>query len=433
MERTREMLRTGAFLTRERVRLVAAAVLIASAAGFLYLVVAAHGGVDPQGRPLGTDFSNVYAAGTYVLEGNARAPFDLSLQYAREQQIFGTATPIYGWHYPPYFLFVAAALALMPYGLALAVWLAVTFGLYLLAVRAIVAPALRLRSADFSAPGKGDWLLLAAAFPAVLINIGHGQNGFLTAALFGLALVKLDRAPLLAGVLFGLLIYKPQYGLTIPLVLAATGRWRCFAAAAATVVLLSIATTFAFGPQVWQAFLDSTRFTRQVALEQGDTGWYKIQSAFAWARMWGASIPVAYALQGALSVAVAVALTRLWRSDAAYALEAAALCLSAILVTPYSFDYDMMVLAPAIAFCAADGIARGFGAWEKTASAALWLVPLVARGVAHLTLIPLGVPVMLAVFVLILRRSRVDIASAPRSSAQISSNSSPGHDIVAFE
>ena len=454
------------WLTRERVRLVAAAVLIASAAGFLYLVVTAHGGVDLQGRPLGTDFSNVYAAGTYVLDGNARAPFDLPLQYAREQQIFGAATPIYGWHYPPYFLFVAAALALMPYGLALAVWQAVTFGLYLLTIHAILSPSPRVRGEGrdegasplgsdlkhsdtrrgpltlashsrlcFHSPhaGRGDWLLLAAAFPAVLINIGHGQNGFLTTALFGLALVKLDRAPLLAGVLFGLLIYKPQYGLTVPLVLAATGRWRCFAAAAATVVLLSIATTFAFRPQVWQAFLDSTRFTRQVALEQGDTGWYKIQSAFAWARMWGASIPVAYALQGALSVAVAVALTRLWRSDAAYPLKAAALCLSAILVTPYSFDYDMMVLAPAIAFCAVDGIARGFGAWEKTALAALWLVPLVARGVAHLTLIPLGVPAMLAVFVLILRRSRVDLASAPRASTQISSNSSPGHDIAAFE
>ena len=80
-----------------------------------------------------------------MLDGNARAPFDLSLQYAREQQIFGSATPIYGWHYPPYFLFVAAALALMPYGLALAVWQAVTFGLYLLTIRAILSPSPRVR------------------------------------------------------------------------------------------------------------------------------------------------------------------------------------------------------------------------------------------------------------------------------------------------
>ena len=51
-----------------------------------------------------------------MLDGNPEAPFDLARQHAREQQIFGAATPFYGWHYPPFFLFVAAALALMPYG-----------------------------------------------------------------------------------------------------------------------------------------------------------------------------------------------------------------------------------------------------------------------------------------------------------------------------
>jgi len=33
------------------------------------------------------------------------------------------------------------------------------------------------------------WLLAALAFPAVFVNIGHGHNGFLTAALIGTALV----------------------------------------------------------------------------------------------------------------------------------------------------------------------------------------------------------------------------------------------------
>src|SRR6201996_882170 len=138
MERVRETLRSGAWLTRERVRLVAAALLIASAFGFLFLVVTAHGSVDRQGRPLGTDFSNVYAAGTYVDEDSAAAAFDPVQQFTREQSIFGKDTQLYGWHYPPYFLFIAGALALMPYGLALAVWQTVTLGLYLLAIRAIV-------------------------------------------------------------------------------------------------------------------------------------------------------------------------------------------------------------------------------------------------------------------------------------------------------
>jgi glycosyl transferase family 87 len=440
MDRIRDTLRSGDWLTRERIRLVAIALVIASAAGFLYLVVTAHGAVDLQGRPLGTDFSNVYAAGTYVLDGNAAAAFDPVQQFARERAIFGAATQFYGWHYPPFFLFVAAALALMPYGLALAVWQAVTFGLYLLAIRAILTSSFRgprsgnpesispeletwmpsigpLKSwlwiPDSRSAASGmtaEWLLLALAFPAVLINIGHGQNGFLTAALIGGALVLLDRRPLLAGILFGLLVYKPQYGLLLPLVLMASGRWRCFAAAAATVVVLTIATTLVFGASVWHAFAVFSEFTRSVVLEQGNTGWYKIQSVFAWARMWGAPIPLAYAIQGAVTVALAVALAWLWRSGAAFALKAAALCLATILATPYSLDYDMMVLAPAIAFLAADGFRRGFAPWEKTALAALWLVPLLARSVGEATLIPLGVPAMLAVFALVLWRAGRDVA-----------------------
>jgi hypothetical protein len=406
-----DLARSGAWLTRERVRLIALAVLAASAIGFLYLVVTAHGVIDTRGRPLGTDFSNVYAAGTYVLDGQPQAPFDPALQLARERAIFGAATPFYGWHYPPFFLFLAGALALMPYGLALAVWQAVTFALYLWAIAAIIRsaflhpPLQGEGSAAHSAAQGGAWLLLAVAFPAVFVNLGHGHNGFLTAALFGAALVTLDRRPIVAGILFGLLAYKPQFGVLIPLVLIATNRWRCFAAAAATVALFALATTLAFGPQVWDAFLASTQFTRIVVLEQGDTGWHKIQSVFSWVRMWGGSIALAYAVQGAVTVAVGAALVRLWRSAAPYPLKAAALCIAAILATPYSLDYDMMLLAPAIAFVAADGCARGFGPWEKTAFAVLWFAPLVARSIAQVTFVPLGVWAMLAVFILILRRA----------------------------
>ena len=418
MDRVRGAMRSGEWLTRERIRMVAVAVLIASAAGFLYLVVTATGGVDLQGRPIGTDFSNVYAAGTYVLEGNFQAPFDSVQQYAREQAILGAATQFYGWHYPPYFLFVAAALAWMPYGLALFVWQAITLGLYLLAIRAI----LRAFAPQGGATSSADplWLLLALAFPAVLINVGHGHNGFLTAALLGGGLVILDRRPLVAGILFGLMAYKPQFGLMIPIALAAGGYWRTFIAAAATAVMLTLVTTLVFGVQVWHAFFVGAEFTRTVVLEQGDTGWHKIQSIFSWARMWGAPVPLAYTIQGAATLVFAMATAWLWHGKAPYPLKAAGLCLAAILATPYTLDYDMMVLAPAIAFLAADGMARGFGPWEKTALAALWLVPLVARTFPQVTLIPLGVPAMLAMFVLLLRRVELPLAPPMAFSAAFS-------------
>jgi hypothetical protein len=441
-----DVLRTGAWLTRERVRLVALAVLAASAIGFGWLVATSDGLNDIRGRPLGTDFANVYAAGTYVLEGHPALPFDSPSQHAREQQLFGAATPFYGWHYPPFFLFIAAPLALMPYALALAVWQGVTFALYLWAIFAILSacrslaspsprredgrgeggagidvfePPLPARSARhplrFGAREEsGLYLLLAAAYPAVFVHLGHGHNGFLTAALIGGALVLLDRRPWLAGVLFGLLAYKPQFGLMIPLVLVLTGRWRTVAAAAATVAVLAGAATLAFGVDVWTAFLDGARFTRTVVLEAGNTGWYKIQSVFAWVRMWGGSIPLAYAVQGAVTVAVACAVGWLWRTGTGFPAKAAALAIASLLATPYSLDYDLMVLAPAIAFLAAQGLAQGFRPWEASALAAAWFVPLVARTVAETTLIPLGVPALLLLLMLILTRAAADAGLAPR-------------------
>jgi alpha-1,2-mannosyltransferase len=244
-----------------------------------------------------------------------------------------------------------------------------------------------------------------SAFPAVFINVGHGHNGFLTAALFGTALLVLYARPIIAGILIGLLAYKPQFGLLIPLVLIVGGRWRTLAAAAVTVVLLIAVTTQAFGVDVWNAFLASTRFTRTIVLENRETGRHKIQSVFAWARMWGASVALAYTVQAIASVAVAAALVWLWHIRAAFPLQAAALMIGAILATPYSLDYDLMLLALAIAFLLVHCSDRGFLSYEKTALAALWLVPLVARPIGQATLIPLAVPAMLLVFALILRRA----------------------------
>ncbi len=404
-----EHLRTGAWLTRERVRLVALALLAAFVLGAGFLIATSNGLNDRFGRPLGTDFSNVYAAGSYVLDGQAAAPFDPARQFAREQTIFGQATQFYGWHYPPFFLGLAGLLATMPYWLALIAWQGVTLLFYLLAMRAIVSPHPEVTSDRL-------WLLLALAFPAVFINLGQAHNGFLTAALIGAALTQLDRRPLVAGMLIGLLAYKPQFGPLIPLVLITTGRWRVFAAAAATVAVMTIAVTLAFGVDVWSAFLATGTFTRTVVLEQGGTGWYKIQSVFSWVRMWGGGIALAYAAQGAVMLAVAAALIWLWRSPAAFPLKAAGLLIGSLLATPYSLDYDLMLLAPAIAYLALDGFARGFGAYEKTILAALWIVPLVARSVPQATLIPLAVPVMLLAFVLLLRRAMKEAGVAQASS-----------------
>lgn len=393
-------LRSGDWITLDRIRAYSLIVLVLGLVGFGALIATSDGLVDFQRRPLGTDFSNVYAAGKWVLAGHPEAPFDTPTQHEMEKQIFGADTPAYGWPYPPIFLAIAALLALMPYQLALAAWQAATLAPLLGVLRAIL-------------PRRELWLP-ALAFPGVFVNLGHGHNGFLTAALLGGALVWLDVRPILAGILFGLVAYKPHFGLLIPLVLAASGRWRTFAAAAATVAALFIATWIAFGGASWAAFLNSFEFTRTVILEQGDTGFYKIQSPFAAVRLWHGSIALAYFAQGLSILLVGFFLVRLWRSDAALPLKAAALLAGTLIATPYLLDYDLMVTAPAIAFLVAHGLERGFLPYEKTALVFCWIAPLLARGAAQFFGLPLGLLALVILFAFACRRGIESEATAAR-------------------
>lgn len=399
--------RTGGWLTAARARGYSLILLVICALAFAGWVAVSDGLIDRNGKPLGTDFSNVYAAGSLTWQGKPTQAYEPALQHAAEKAIFGGRdVPFYGWHYPPFFLAVAFLVAAVPYGWGLAIWLVASFTGYLAMLRAILP--------------RPETLLIAAAFPAVFVNIGHGQNGFLTAALLGGALHFLDRRPWLAGLLIGVLAYKPQFGVLIPIALLAGQRWNTIGAAALTVGAL-VALSFAMlGGDVWHAFFDSMKFTQTILLEQGDIGWEKNQSIFSAARNFGANVPTAYAIQGALALFLAASLAWLWHCHAAFELKAAALALGSLLATPYMLDYDLVVLAVAIAFFARHGCQRGFREYEISLLAASWLVPLLSRSIAGATGIPLGLVVLLTFYGLVLRRAVLDhaIANEKRQLAQ---------------
>jgi Glycosyltransferase family 87 len=337
-----QSVRSGDWLTAARARgysLILLAIAVIAIAGWIAM---SDGLIDRNGKPVGTDFSNVYAAGELTWQGKPADAYNPALQHAAEKASFGGRdVPFFGWHYPPFFFAVAFLVAALPYAWGLALWLAASLAAYLATIRAILP--------------RSQTLLIATAFPAVFVNIGHGQNGFLTAALLGGALQLLDRRPWIAGVLIGLLAYKPQFGVLIPIALLASQRWSSIVAAIATVAAL-VAISFAtLGAGVWHAFIDSMNFTQTVVLEQGGTGWEKIQSAFSAARNWGADIKTAYAIQTGLAVMLAGTLAWLWHGDAAFELKASALATASLLATPYVLDYDLVVLAVAIAFFARHG------------------------------------------------------------------------------
>lgn len=386
-------LRDGAWLTPARLRayprLVGAVVLLALAG----LVATSHGGFDAMHRPLGTDFSGVWVAGREVLAGHPAQPYDNAAHAAAQAAAFGRSDSYLPWPYPPYALALAAALAALPYLAALAVWQGGTLLLYLAAVRRALAGA-RLATRDV--------MVAAAAFPAVAINLLHGQNGFLSAGLIGLGALAVPRRPAVGGALLGLLAYKPQLAIAVPVALAAGRHWRAMAAAAATVAAMTAATWLAFGLAPWVGFVDNLGFARRVILEMGGLESWKLQSAFAAARLLGAPLPAAYAAQAVVAGAALAALAWLWFGVHDTRLKLAGLAVASLLVTPYAVDYDLVILGPALAALVAVFIERGFPPFAKTLLAFAWLMPLVARTLARIALVPLGLLTLLALLALIL-------------------------------
>jgi hypothetical protein len=369
-------LRSGDWLTADRIRAVATVSLALACLSILYLLATSHGTLDAWGRPLGTDFSDVWTAGRMALDGRAPDAWNWAAHYQVQQATHGDPhVPFYGWHYPPPFLLLAAGLATLPYLAALFVWQAASLWGALKVCRAIL-------------PGRTALLAMLGA-PVALVCVTHGQNGFLTAALLGGGLLLLGKRPLLAGLLFGCLVYKPQFALAVPLLLLAGVHVRAIWGACLAAAALVGATLAIWGWPVWQAFLDSLPLTRQVIIEQGETGWHKIQSPFAMVRMWGGSIPFAYAVQGAVTIAALGAVLWLTRT-ARPNLRNAAVCAAVLLSTPYVLDYDLVVLGLGAAFLAADGMEHGFLPWEKSLLALAWVAPLAARPLAEATLFPLG-------------------------------------------
>ena len=100
--------------------------------------------------------------------------------------------------------------------------------------------------------------------------------------------------------------------------------------------------------------------TSHVVLTEGQADWSRLQSLFGLVRALGGSVQLAWIVQATGSIAVAAAIVYVWRSRAAFDLKAAALAAGTLVVTPYLYMYDLVVLAVAVAFLLRFALDRGF-------------------------------------------------------------------------
>jgi Glycosyltransferase family 87 len=281
---------------------------------------------------LQTDFVSFWAAAKLSLAGNPALAYDLEAHKAMEL----TAVAVNGtipFPYPPTYMFAILPFGLLPYAMAHAVWVATTMSAYVAAANKLV-------------PKAG---LLAIAFPPVIICGIGGQNSFLLAAIFMLGMILLKSRPFIAGLILGLMIFKPHLGLLLPLALIAGREWRAFAGAAVSTLGVILLSTVAFGVSSWAGFIAMLPLAGQIAAE-GLVSWNKMASVYASLRLLGTPEILAGAIHVTVALAASLIVWRVWQSSRDVRARAAVLGAATLTVSPYLFIYDQVLLVPALAY-----------------------------------------------------------------------------------
>jgi Glycosyltransferase family 87 len=375
--------------TGPRIQLYAGGIVVALAVALCWAFGHGRWLFHRDGRLGDIDFCWIWFSGKFAAAGDPSRIYDSTLYTAAYRNFYHPGECrllLEQYIYPPTFLLLTYLLGLLPYLAAYAAWVGATLLLYLAALYLVL-------------PGWTTVVVALTPF-AVLSNITLGHNAFLTAGLFGLALLLLQRRPWLAGILLGLMTYKPQLGLLLPLGLLASRNWRAWGGATATTLALGVAATLAFGGKTWPAFA-ATLFDRTAGLSPQPGIQLLLGSVYGLLQRAGAAPWIAWTAQLAVMSGLAVAVCVVWSRPFPYALKAAMLAVASLLATPYLLGYDLCTLSVAVAFLVADGLERGFLAGERTILLACLFLLYVPRAA-------LGPFVFALILLLIFRRMAFD-------------------------
>jgi hypothetical protein len=379
--------------------------LAAGAAAFAAFALAAFaarmaGLFDPPGAlPAAIDVDAYWSAASLALQGHVRDAYNNTAIELFERAHTRISGPGYlAFYYPPSFLLLCLPLGLLPYLAGVLVFLGGQAALFWPVMRRVLVRA---------GGRKLGWLPVLA-MPAFLMNVFAGQNGGLSACCFGGAMLLLAERPVLAGVCLGALACKPQLALTAPLALLCARRWRALASAGVTAVILAALSWLVLGQAAWSGFFGNAAAAR--ADIELPIKWHFAQSVYTAVRLAGGSLAAGYAVQAACAaLAVAVLVSTCWRRRGPAA-EMATLTVTAMLVTPYLYDYDLVVIAAPMAWLCGRGVKLGFLPGEKPLLLLMYLVPYAARGVSLATSVTLAPPLLAAMLFCVWRRARLQAA-----------------------
>ncbi len=349
----------------------------------------------------GRDFLSFWMASLLAQTDRMAEIFDPIAFNAALSAFMGMDLAFNPFPYPPNALWFVLPLSAIPYYWSFWVWMVLGLGAYLLV-----------------SAGGGSSLarvLLLLAAPATLINFSMGQNGFLTAVLFLGGLKLLERRPLLAGILFGALTFKPQLGLLIPIVLLAGRHWSTFMAAVITTVGVLAWSLWFVGIDAWRDYLTVGVPAQRDLMETG-SGWFlsMMPTPFAAARLLDFGISAGYVVQGLSALGAAIGVGWAYYKGGDPRLLIVVVLSGTFLASPYVLSYDLVLLSVAVVYLTEHGLKNGFLLGERLILGLAWLLPILTTSTKSVGF-PVGPTVLFLLFAVALYRLHLSCGRSPKS------------------
>ncbi|HEV8378350.1 MAG TPA: glycosyltransferase family 87 protein [Tepidisphaeraceae bacterium] len=390
---------------------------------------------------VGHDFLAFYTAGHFLREAKAQRMYDLEAvrQFQQEvgqsnhlelkKQSFGPF-----WN-PPFYAWLFVPLAGLPLRTALVMW----WGLNLFCLAGAMILLCRMVSEST------DWRIIGLV-PAILLNslpfhqaLNHGQNTFTSLLILALTVWFWRKAAetrgawnaLWAGMICGLLFYKPQLGAAVAIVLVLHLGWRALAGVVITSIVLLGVTVISM-PGIVEVYL---------AKMPGNLVWMQETNSYLWERHVTFKALWRLLFQGHDIGATSIAVKTLWmlsvvglgaalasaiyqnikwmrhhREGSPFATGRliSATIVAMPLLMPFYFDYDLLLLSVAAVLFAAELVARqremqDEDRWLVRAWVVLFVVMFFNASVSGMIRVHLAVIALSVVAVMHIRRAwRID-------------------------
>ncbi len=358
----------------------------------------------------GDDWMVFYSAARATLDGKLALVYDgdwlTATINARFAHWLTHPLELHPFLYPPHYLLMLVPFGLLPPAISDAVFLCLSFA----GLVAALWP--------FAKTSEERWLFVLAALlcPAAAITVCAGQNTFLTLSLIVGGFWLAPRRPLLAGVLFGLLTYKPQLGLMIPVALIAMRQWKVIASAAATTLCLVAASMAVFGLQPWHTWFALMASHNDLYVRWDTmTRVYRLSVA-SYALFFGATPQLANFVQLLSAVASGAAVYWFHRRPTPPDLRLAVVLAATMLASPHVLLYDAMTAEIAAALFFVYALRNGTPVIDTVIAVPTWLVTM--ANPPALFVIGAATPFLVAAFLaLVLWRGTAPHGGGVRSDA----------------